>query len=319
MDVLEQQACGLVGGEGGAAGEHLEGGDPEGVLIGAVAHGLAHGLLGGHVLRGSEDGACGGEGGAAFAEHGRADLGDAEVDDLDGVALGERVVDDDVFGLEIAVDDALFVGAGEGGGDLAEDGDGALGREPSGGDVEHGAEGDAVDVLHHEVEIAVGGAAEVAGLGDVGVAEVGGGDGLALEAGDDLLARALAGGEELEGDLLAQGLVHRLVDGAHAALAELADNAVPTGHEGADERVGGGALFGGLVSQRLHPSKFRGALSHARCRPTRLLPLASQGRVADAAGAGPTSLLPSRSAACRDKRPRRLRCPARCGRGSSRG
>ena len=59
----------------------------------------------------------------------RGDLGDAEVADLDEVALAAHVEQHDVLGLEIAVDDALVVRLVERAEDLPADVSDALERE----------------------------------------------------------------------------------------------------------------------------------------------------------------------------------------------
>ncbi len=62
--------------------------------------------------------------------------------------------------------------------------------------------------------------------GDVGVVERGECAGLALEAGTALGIGGQRLGQHLDGDLAAQRRVERLPDHAHAALAELVDDAV---------------------------------------------------------------------------------------------
>jgi hypothetical protein len=59
----------------------------------------------------------------------RGQLGDAEVEQLDEVALAAALHQDDVVGLEIAVDDPALVGGGQGVADLQADRQRALGRQ----------------------------------------------------------------------------------------------------------------------------------------------------------------------------------------------
>ena len=58
---------------------------------------------------------------------------------------------------------------------------------------------------------------------DVGVMELGGGVGLALEALAGLSRQAEAGGQDLEGNAAIQRDLPGLVDDAHAAATDLAD------------------------------------------------------------------------------------------------
>ena len=90
------------------------------------------------------------------------------------------VGEEDVVGLEVAVDDALRVRGGETVGDAAPMRSAA--RSPSGPATEHGRQAVALEQLHHEVEAAVGVLAEVDDLDDVGVRDVAGGLGLLKEA-----------------------------------------------------------------------------------------------------------------------------------------
>ena len=93
----------VVVGEGEAAGEELVEGDAEGVVVAAgvdLATGAA-GLFGGHVLQGALAVA-----GVAVAGEG----GGGEVDEDDAAVGG----DDDVAGLDVAVEDAGGVDDGEG-------------------------------------------------------------------------------------------------------------------------------------------------------------------------------------------------------------
>jgi hypothetical protein len=198
--------------------------------------------LRGDVAGGAEEHAGMGEGLAlaAVVDH---DLGEAEVEDFNkiGVVLaGDAVA---VGGFDIAVDDAVLVGGGEGPGDLLAEVDDALPREravPAQGLREVLA----VEVLHHEEGAALGGCAEVGDLDDVLVADRRGGAGLLNEALGDRLVGAEARLDDLDGDLLGEREVDADVDSAHAASADAALDAVAFSEDGADEGVAGvlGAL-----------------------------------------------------------------------------
>ena len=87
------------------AGEHLEQQDAGGVDVGARVGDAALDLLGGQVGDGAHQ-HTGGRGVAGGAGHGP---GEAEVGDLDAPVVGEQ----DVLGLDVAVDDAGVVGGAE--------------------------------------------------------------------------------------------------------------------------------------------------------------------------------------------------------------
>ena len=72
---------------------------------------------------------------------------------------------------------------------------------------------------------------------DVGVREAARRLGLALEAARELVLAAELGQEDLDGEVLAHHRVLGAVDGAHAAHAEAAHDAVAIADDGADERI----------------------------------------------------------------------------------
>jgi hypothetical protein len=92
--------------------------------------------------------------------------GEAEVEDADAAVAG----DEDVVGLEVAVDEAGVVGGGQAGAGLAHDRHDLAPRPRL--LLEPGAEGLAVDELHGE-EHAVGVGADVVDGDDVGVRQAG--------------------------------------------------------------------------------------------------------------------------------------------------
>jgi hypothetical protein len=208
-------------------------------------------LLRGHVGGGAEDRAGEGhrrdealDGGARAEVRALAGLalagaaGEAEVEDADAAV----VADHDVVGLEVAVDEADGVGGGEavaGLGEHAED----LGAGPR-LLVEPAAQRDAGDELHRDVDLAVGGGADVVDADDVGVREAGEGLGLAQQAA---LALGVAGAvaQDLDRDLAIEGLVEGGVDDAHAAAAELAQDGVA-----ADAGLFGVVVLGDLRDHR---------------------------------------------------------------------
>jgi hypothetical protein len=156
--------------------------------------------------------------------------GEAEVGDADAAV----VADEDVVGLDVAVDEAGPVGRGEA---LASLQDAVeerlpgprLGAPPL-------AQVGADDQLHrHEQALVV--VADVVDLDDVGVRQAGERLGLALHA---LLDVGAVGGlaQQLEGDAAVELIVVGDVDLAHAALGELADQRVAAGEGRGDGRRG---------------------------------------------------------------------------------
>ena len=95
LDMRARLSGGMVGGEGPAAGEQLEGDDGQRVAVAGVGRGVAARLLGRDVGRGAED--LPGLGQRGLGRH----RGDAEVADRQAAAL----VDEQVGGLDVAVDD----------------------------------------------------------------------------------------------------------------------------------------------------------------------------------------------------------------------
>ena len=156
-------------------GEALVEHERQRVEVGAPVEALAANLLGREVLGGAHHHVVAGE----VVAGGEA-LGDAEV----GQQHATVGRDEDVAGLDVAVDEAGAVGLVEGAGDGGADVDRQLGPEPLLG-VEQLAQALAVDELHHDRLAAVVDE-DVVDADDVGVAEPGDGDRLAAEAlGDD--------------------------------------------------------------------------------------------------------------------------------------
>jgi hypothetical protein len=181
-------------------------------------------------------------------------LRNAEVDDLrHGPAVLKR--HEDVRGLEIPVDDPLLVGVLHTLAGLDEEPQALGHREALPGAVV--ADGEALDELHGEEGASVGRGAGVEDVGDVGVVEERQGLALGLEAGDDLLG-VHAELDELQCDAAAdgEGLIGE-EDLAHAAFADLLQQA-----EGTDGHGGGGrgGLRGERALGRLRP--MRGGSTH---------------------------------------------------------
>ena len=118
--------------------------------IGPVVQRFALQLLGGHVGHGAHhDAVTGVKVGRHLGVQGllrlrRRDLGQAEIQDLDAAVRRDH----HVAGLEIAVDDALVVGGGEGLGQRRADLDDPLDRHPTLGD--EAVKRLTFDQLHHE-------------------------------------------------------------------------------------------------------------------------------------------------------------------------
>jgi hypothetical protein len=209
VDQLEQG----VAAERAAAGQALVGDHGDRPQVGAVVDALGVGdLLGAHVADGAEGGADVGE---RVAGVDAVELDDAEVEDL-GLRAVVAVGQEDVAGLEVAVDDLQAVGPADRAADAGEHSDGLVERERAAG--EPLGEVLAVEQLHREVGDAGRGVdVEVEDLHDVGPAHAGGGLGLAHEAGARGVGLDDRGVHELERDGLAEAQVGGPPHAAHAA------------------------------------------------------------------------------------------------------
>ena len=158
-------------------------------------------------------------------------MGEAEVGDDDAAV----VADEDVVGLEVAVDEA----GGLGGGEAAAGGDeGGEDLAPgAGGAAEPLTEGDAVDQLHGEEDLGASDADVVDG-DDAGVGEAGHRLGLAEEALGG--GAADVGADQLQGAPAVELRVVGGVDDAHAAGAEALEDEVAAEGGAAGEVVRGG-------------------------------------------------------------------------------
>ena len=213
-----------LGAERVLPGEQVIEHDAERVDVGALVDGVAADLLGRHGVRRAEPRADHGQPGLGGV--GVQELGDAEVEQLDH-ALGRGVVavrrsggDEDVAGLEIAVDDAARVRRLERRADRLQVLE-HLGRRDAPLVVEHAAQVGALEQLHHVERPPVGQLAELVDVDDVRVLDHVDRQRLAQEARDHLgRARQLAT-QDLDRRATAEQPVLGLVDRAAAARGEL--------------------------------------------------------------------------------------------------
>jgi hypothetical protein len=197
----------------------------DGVPVGGGAHGLGvDDLLRGHVERGADD--------RGAVERGGPDLAhEPEVEDDDAAGLGDH----HVRGLDVAVDEAVAVDAGEAAGEADEEvlqaGEAGVVERLEGLVVAAGGDHEvvALEALHGEKDAAEALVAvdlkQLVELDEVGVDDAAEGAKLAFEAVEALGAGVA---DELEGDdgaVGGAGLEH----GAHAADAEQADDRVIAG------------------------------------------------------------------------------------------
>ena len=190
---------------------------PQGIDVGRRADppGLAPGLLGGHVTGRPHQGSAPGPARLVVEP-----LGQAEVGDL-GDAVGGQ---EDVRGLQVAVDDPPAVGGvdrvGQG---LHQPGRRSDRHRRAGILLGQGAP---LDQFQDQVGAAVM-LADLEDLDDVGVLEARHGLRLGAEAGPDLGPGELPLADHLEGDRAVEPDLPRLVDDAHPAPAQLAEDLMP--------------------------------------------------------------------------------------------
>ena len=202
--------------EGGRAGQQFVQDRAQAVHVGCRADlgPVARRLLGRHVAWRARDYA-GGRHVDCAGEH----LREAEVGHV-GLAIG---VEQDVRRLQVAVNDPLLV--------QMFDGPSHGGHQPHGGvDADWSlldpfGEALAGDVLHREEVLAVK-LADVVDVDDVRVSQSGGGLGFGLKAADQLGRSEVAGQDHLDGHRAVEPFLPGLVDDAHAAAADLADQLV---------------------------------------------------------------------------------------------
>jgi hypothetical protein len=218
LDLVRRAAVG----EQPFARRHLVQERAEGVQVRGGPGRLGADLLGRHVVERARFVAGGGEPRGVEVEDG----GDPEVDDMHE-PCGP---DDDVGGLEVAVDDLLGVGRFQHRGELGADREGPVRRERP-GLVEEVAQVQAGEVRHGEEQLA--GVLVESGVedrGDAGVADLGGDARFAAEPRGGLVPlRAVeeVRFDQFDGDLAVESLVDGLPDASHAARADRADQLVP--------------------------------------------------------------------------------------------
>ncbi len=148
------------------------------------------------------------------------DLGEAEIENLDAAVRG----DEDVLGLQVAVDDALCRGRRRGRARSE-----SRSRAPFGGAIEPTrSRSRRVSPSRSSVTTKVSAVvmADVVDGEDVRMVEGAGGAGFLLEAGEPFVGVGERSGKDLDGDVATEPLVAGAIDLAHAAGAELAEDFV---------------------------------------------------------------------------------------------
>ena len=221
---IEDQAGGVAA-EGERSGGHFVENCAEGEQIGAGVEFFAANLFGRHVRHGAErrtgtgemfgiDPEGGESSGGGFGLDARVrNLGEAEVEDFGVAAFG----DEEVGGLDVAVNDAFGMGGIEGVGNFD-------------GEIEeavqlHGAAGDemleslALETFHGDEGLAIF-LADIMDGADVGMVESGGGFGFAAKAAEGLGIFSEVVGEKFQSYEAVEAGVLSLVDDSHASAAE---------------------------------------------------------------------------------------------------
>ncbi len=190
-------------------------------------------LLGGHVERRAGNAAKRGEKAMLGEPHTAGGLGQTEVDDL-GNGCSVMAFDQDVGGLQVAVDDPLLVGVLHGRADLAEEGEPFRELEPV--LVAVVGERDPLDQLHDEKRTTVLGRAGIEDLGDVGMVHQRQRLAFGLEAGEDGFG-IHASLDQFESDRASDRLsLLGKVDRSHAPFADFLAKLVAAGDHGIEQR-----------------------------------------------------------------------------------
>jgi hypothetical protein len=199
-----------VGDVWGPPGKQLIEHGAQRIEVGAVIHMLAPvELLRRHVLRRADGEACASERGRVASAVRLDTAGDAEVGEQHAT-----IIEEDVVGLDIAVDQPERMDGGEGGGDLYADEDGVGGVDTL-ATIEQIAQR-AVEQGHNEVEV-LSFLAVVLDGHDIGVRELADEGSLVLEALDVLGIGGEHRGQDLDRDVAIVGHIASTVDLGHAA------------------------------------------------------------------------------------------------------
>ena len=222
-----------LGLEGQPSRDELVEDDTDRVEVAARVERIAASLLGAHVLgRAADDPRAR----YAWLLRLRAHLGQAEVDDLDEVAARPRGLQDDVLGLEVAVDDVLVVRLGERRERLAEHVDDAPERQRS-VLVRDAREIAPAQEFHDQVELAVGCVAEVDDPHRVRVVQPARGARLGDEARGGVLFAYEVRVDDLHRDRAPEVRLFGAVDAPHPADADELENQVAARERAPDERI----------------------------------------------------------------------------------
>ena len=253
-------------------GQHLEEHHAEAVEIAAPVELAAAQLLGAHVFGRAEEHAGAGQGHAAH-------LGDAEVEHLDELVVAPARHQHHVRGLEIAMHHAAGVRLGERFADLRGDVDRARRRQTA-RLLDGVPEVAPVEMLHREIEHAVGQGAVVVDGDDVRMIERGRGARFEVEARRHLRITRQRRVQQLDHGAATHGRLVGEIDRAHSTLADLLDENVlidePPAEIGVRRR---GGLFAhvnyesyrvGWRSGREHPQSHRLAVEPRRDRRSEL-------------------------------------------------
>lgn len=183
-------------------------------------------LFGGHVVDGAKDHAGAGQPGAIA---GSDQLGQTEIGDLHPAATVEQ----DVLGLDVAVDDAGVMGVLQRIAQLRYHRQGLARTQPAG--AQHLAQRRAFDQLHHQIA-PFAGPADIVDRHQIGMIEPGQGQGLAFEPSGERRIAAQLGGQDFQGHRPVEPFLPRAIHRTHAALSD----------QGLNRQIGqdGGKLFG---------------------------------------------------------------------------
>jgi hypothetical protein len=211
-----------VGGERLLAREQFVEDEPERVHVALDGQLPARELLGRHVLGRALDGVLAAE---LLGESGQPEVHHADV---------AGVVDHDVRGLEVAVQNARVVRGGEAGANLPGDLDGLVFGQPA-ESLEHRRQLFTLHVLHRD-EVQALGLADVVNAADVAVRYLARDPHLAVEARERGAVERELLGQKLQGHGLFELEVVGAVNLAHPAAAEQSDDAVAfVEHRAGDE------------------------------------------------------------------------------------